>query len=106
MCHSRDASLQSGKVSVRPGREVIKRTIFNHLALVDDDDTVALLNRGHPMCNDDGSTALHGAVKSLLHDLLTLLVQGRRSLVQNQNLGVLDEGTGDSDSLLLTTREF
>ena len=63
-------------MSIWLGRELIKSAILNDFALVDDNNAVALLNRGHPMCNDDGSTALHGAVKSLLHDLLTLLVQG------------------------------
>ena len=58
------------------------------------------------MGNDNGSSAFHGAVQSLLHNLLALLVQRRRRLVQNQDLRVLNQGASDGYSLLLASREL
>jgi len=41
-----------------------------------------------------------------LHNFLALLVQGRSCLVENQYARIFDEGTSDSNSLLLASREF
>lgn len=58
------------------------------------------------MGNDDRGSALHGTVECLLNDLLTLLIQSRRSFVEDQNLWVLDESSCDGDPLLLAAREL
>lgn len=50
--------------------------------------------------------ALHRSLERLLHDLLALLIQGRRRLVQYQNLRVLDKRSGDRDALLLASRQL
>jgi len=44
-------------------------------------------------------------VESLLHLVLTLCIQGTRSLVKQNDLGPADERSGDSDTLLLAARE-
>ena len=58
------------------------------------------------MGDHDRGTTLHGTVERLLYDLLALLIQGRSGLVQDKDLWVLDDGTCDRDSLLLTTGKF
>ena len=45
-------------------------------------------------------------VDSGLDLLLALRVQGGGGLVKNQDLGFLDQSSGDSDSLLLASREI
>ena len=53
--------------------------------------------RGH-----DGRTC-SGFVQSVLHDTLALGVERRSRLVQQQNTRVGNNGTGDRDTLLLST---
>ena len=55
--------------------------------------------------NDRGS-AFHGTIKRLLNDLLTLLVEGTRCLVKDENLRVFDYRTSNGDALLLAAREL
>lgn len=55
------------------------------------------------MGDHDWCAAFHGSVQSLLHDFLALLVQGWGSLVKNQDARILDQSSGNSDSLLLAT---
>lgn len=100
------AGLEPCEVSILFIRKLLKCSILHNLALVDDDNPIAFLNGRHPMGNDNRSSALHGAVQSLLHNLLALLVQRRRRLVQNQDLRVLNQGASDGHSLLLASREL
>lgn len=58
------------------------------------------------MSNNDRSSSLHGSVEGLLHDFLTLLIEGTRGLVEDQDLGVLDQCPCDGDALLLAAREL
>ena len=58
------------------------------------------------MSYDDGSPALPGLVQSLLYYLLTLCVQGRGGLVQEEDLGVPHQSTGNGYTLLLTSRQL
>ena len=58
------------------------------------------------MSDHDRGAAFHGSIQSLLHDLLTVLIKGRGGLVEDEDLGVLDEGAGDGDALLLAAREL
>ena len=80
--------------------------IFNDLAPVDDDNAVALLDGRHAVGNDHTRAAFHCAVQRLLHDFLTLLVQSTCGFVQYHNLRVLDQGSGNGDSLLLASRKL
>ena len=58
------------------------------------------------MGDDDASATFHSTIKRLLNYLLALLVQSGRRFVQDENLRVLNEGTGNGHSLLLSTREL
>lgn len=58
------------------------------------------------MCDNNGSATLHCAVQSYLHDLLTVLIKGRRCLVENEDFRVLDQCSRNSDTLLLSTTEL
>ena len=75
-------------------------------ALLDDGDRVCVLDGGQAVRNHDGGPPHHDAVQRVLHNLLRLRVQRARRLVQQQNGGVLDDGAGDGDALLLPAREL
>ena len=72
----------------------------------EDEENVAVANGAEAMSYNNRGTALHGAIKSLLHNFLALFIQSGSGLVKDQDPWVLDESTGDSDTLLLTAREL
>ena len=79
---------------------------FNYFSIVDDSNAVGVVDSGETVSNDDAGPALPGLVQSLLHYLLTLRVQGRGGLVQEEEFGVPYESSGDGDALLLTPGEL
>ena len=81
-------------------------SLLNHLAAVDDGDGVGVVDGGETVSYDDTRSSLPGLVQSLLHYLLTLCVQGRGGLVQEEEFGVANECTSDGNSLLLTARQL
>jgi len=80
--------------------------LLNYLSLVNDEEPFAISDGTKSVSNNDRSPPLHGSVESLLHDFLTLLVEGTRGLVEDQDLGVLNQCSGDGDALLLATRKL
>ena len=58
------------------------------------------------MSNNNRGATFHCPIQCLLNNFLTLFIQCRRSLVKDQNLWVLNQGSCDSDTLLLATGEF
>ena len=57
--------------------------------------------------HDDGCTTLLGeAVQELGDSQAIFCIEVPRRLVGEDELGTADEGTGDGDTLLLTSREF
>mmetsp|Transcript_8812 Transcript_8812/g.23595 ORF Transcript_8812/g.23595 Transcript_8812/m.23595 type:complete len:291 (+) Transcript_8812:229-1101(+) len=57
------------------------------------------------MRDDEGGLSHHQRVDRLLHDVLVLAVERARRLVQEQHLGVANDGAGDRDALLLAARD-
>ena len=59
------------------------------------------------MRNDDARlrAGLDQLIKSLLHLMLRLGIEGTRCLIEQDDLGLPDESPGDGDALLLATRE-
>lgn len=58
------------------------------------------------MCNDDGGPTTGNALYSALDGGLRLRVKSTCWLVEEENAGVSDDGTGEGDPLLLATREL
>mmetsp|Transcript_54753 Transcript_54753/g.114460 ORF Transcript_54753/g.114460 Transcript_54753/m.114460 type:complete len:273 (-) Transcript_54753:1005-1823(-) len=57
------------------------------------------------MGHDHRRAANHEAVESLLHELLVLRIEGRRRLVEQKDLRVLEHGAGNRDTLPLAAGE-
>ena len=56
-------------------------------------------------CGDTSELVLH-IFDRLLHLCLILFIESTRCFVENENLGLLDEGTSQGNSLLLTSGEL
>jgi hypothetical protein len=56
--------------------------------------------------NDEGCPPAYQLRQGLLHQGLGLCVQGRSSLVQDDDAGILQEGAGDGDALPLADAEL
>mmetsp|Transcript_73984 Transcript_73984/g.173688 ORF Transcript_73984/g.173688 Transcript_73984/m.173688 type:complete len:360 (-) Transcript_73984:725-1804(-) len=75
--------------------------LFDNLAPVHHGDDVGVADGAEAMGHDNAGAPDHQAVEGLLHELLALGVQRARRLVEEQDLGVLEQGAGDGDTLLL-----
>ena len=87
-------------------RELLKRAIFHHFTLVNNDDAVAFHDGRESVGDNDRCASHHCSVEGLLDDLLALLIECRGGLIQNQDFWVLDERTSNCYTLLLTTGQF
>jgi hypothetical protein len=79
--------------------------VFDHDTFVNHVDHISLLDRRQAMRYSNGRASLSCSVKCRLDHLLGLRVQGRGGLVEQQDLGVAEQGAGDGDTLLLAPRE-
>ena len=69
-------------------------------------DLVSRANCGEAMCDHQRCSAGSKALECALHETLTRSVQRARSLVQQQQARVLQEGAGDRYALLLPAAEL
>lgn len=81
------------------------RALLEHDATAHDEDAVSVLDCGEPMRDGDGGAAGGSLVERVLDNTLRLGVEGGGSLVQEQDARVGDNGAGDGNTLLLTTRQ-
>lgn len=86
--------------------ELFVRTLLDDLALAEENDVVGLLDGSETMGDDDGCASLACAVESGLHDLFATDIDGGGGLVEDEDLGLLDDGAGDGETLALTTAEL
>ena len=96
-------TLQTDQLAIPPleRHELVVRPTLRHLAPVDDVDDVGLLDRAQPVRNRDRRPPFGRYVECVLHHLLRLRVEGRRRLVEEQDLGVAEQGARDGDALFL-----
>ena len=86
--------------------EVIMSTILNNLAFLHHNDSVGILDSGqsvgdHKRC-DGAKLTLH-LINGSLNLSLILLVKSASCLIENEDTRFLDKGSGEGDSLLLTS---
>ena len=70
---------------------------------IEDEDTVGALHGSQPVGDDQRRAVGHRRLEGLLHEALALRVQAARGLVENQDLGRLEEDPGNGDPLSLPT---
>lgn len=80
--------------------------LFKHMAtLTKDVDNISILHGSKPMSHSNHGPPLCRALKGCLDEPLALRVERAGGFVEEEDLGVADEGAGDGDALLLATRE-
>jgi hypothetical protein len=84
-------------------------TVFDNLAFLHHDNAIGIPHSGESMGNDKrchtSQFSLH-LVNGSLHFCLVLLVQSASGFVEDEDTGLLDESSGKSDSLFLTSRKL
>ena len=75
------------------------------LALMHDDDLVAVLDGGQAVCHDDGGTAFHQLAQCILNEGFGLGVDIGGSFVQNEHRRLEGQRAGKGQQLTLTGRE-
>lgn len=71
------------------------------LTLVEHEDDVCVLDGAESVHDGDGGAVLCGDFKGGLDDLLGLGVERGGGFVEEEDLGVSDQGAGDGDTLFL-----
>src|SRR3712207_985076 len=66
---------------------------------------VSILDGGEPMGNGHRGAGLHQPLQSVLHEALTLGVEGRGGLVEDEDGRVFQDGPGYADTLALASGE-
>ena len=87
-------------------RQLIVSAVLKHMAFSEHKQDVAIPDSTQTMSDHYRGSSFHGAVKSLLDNLLTALIQSRSGLVQDQDTRVLNESPSDCNPLLLASREL
>jgi len=81
-------------------------SLFLNSTVVKNEDLIALLNGAHSMSDNDGRSSLHGQIKGSGDFSLGIFIQSRSGLIKEKDLWFSDNGSGDCDSLLLSSREL
>ena len=88
------------------GEQFVVSAAFNDASFVEHAYFVGILDGREPVGDGDGGACLHKPVEGFLHQSLALGVEGGSGLVEDKNVGVLEDGTGDADALALSAGEF
>lgn len=83
--------------------EGIVGAVLYNLSFVEDVDFVGILDGGEAMSHGDGGTRLHEALQGILHKALGLCVECRCGFVEDEDGGILQDGSGYAYALALTS---
>lgn len=86
--------------------EVLMSTLLRNDAVFNDSDNVSPSNGGEAMGDDDGCSINHDSVQCILHDALRLGVERACRFVEQKNLGVLQNGSGNGNPLFLASGQL
>src|SRR3712207_1723191 len=76
---------------------------FYNLSFIKYANLIGILDSRQAVSNGNSGARLHQTFQSLLYQTFRLRIQSRSSFVQNQNGGILQNGTGYADALSLTS---
>ena len=87
-------------------QQLLVAPLLCHLPLLYHKYHIHILDGGEAVGDGDGGPPLLSSVQRVLDNLLALGVQGGGGLVQQQDGGVAEHGTGDGHPLLLATGQL
>lgn len=79
---------------------------LNHLSVTHHIDLVYIHNGGESMSTVDHSLALQDLIKLLYDSLFIVRVEAAGCLIEENDLGVLEQSSCNKDTLLLSSREL
>src|SRR5882762_9152722 len=92
-------------VNAALGEEFLVRALFAEAALVEDENTVGMLNRAETMRDDQRGAAAEQAVEGIADLQLGLGIHARSSFVKDEEARIVRQGAGKIDELALSDRE-
>jgi len=81
------------------------RTLFDQIALVENDQAVSLMQSREAVRDGDGGPVGDKAIERLLNETFGLRIDGTRRLVEYEHRRVIEYRPGDADSLAFPTRK-
>ena len=75
---------------------------FYNLSVVEHTDLIGILDRTQTVGDGYGGTRLHQTLQSILYQTLALRIEGGGGFIEDEDRGILQDGTGDGDTLALT----
>ena len=94
-----------GELARGIGGENRTETVLHHPAAVDDEYLVGPLQGGEPVGDDDPGAASEKLVDGAFYQPLGGRVEPRRRLVQHDQPGIGEKGTGEGEQLTLAGRQ-
>ena len=85
--------------------EGLVRALLDDLAVVDDDDVVRVADGAQAVGDDKGGAAFHQAQEALLNARLGARVDAAGGLVEDEDVGIGEDGAGDGQQLALALAE-
>lgn len=85
--------------------ELIVCAALHDLSVVRHANLIRILDGAQSVGHRHGCTRLHQVIEGILHQPLTLGVKRRGSLIKDEDGRVLEDGTGNADTLALATRQ-
>ena len=79
--------------------------LFADGALVEDDDAVQVTDEGEAVGHHDGCAACHEFGQGLADGILVGGVESARGLVEDEDLGIAQEGAGEGQALAFAAAE-
>ena len=77
-------------------------SLLKYISLIYIHDTTRVLDRGESVGDDEGGTAFQQAVQAFLQQDLGFRVDAGGCFIQNQDRGILQQCSGETDELPLS----
>ena len=102
-----DATLHAveGRITPTGSDQIVVRAVFNEPATLNGNDAIAGAHRREAVRDDEHRAALGDFAHVLLNDPLALVVKRARGLIEDEDTGIANQGTSNSDALALAAGE-
>ena len=81
-------------------------SLLGHLSVLNDNQLIGIAEGGESVGDHNGGLSTGENAEGVLNQLFGFGIHGRGGFVQNQDLGITENGAGDGDSLPLSARKI
>ena len=79
--------------------------LLNDASALEHHDPIGIPYGAEAMRNDEGGSPLHEMIERFLDEMLALGIQGAGGLIEDEESGVLEQGSSNGNALLLSARQ-